>query len=195
MTLIARVPPTKRRAENAAPAYTESALLARTEEFNRAAESYWKNVAADPAGRIHAFNKPFSTVKDTGAILFRLGLVLHELDLGVGQTVLDFGAGSCWLSACLNRLRCRTISVEISQSALTLGRELFTSDPRIIAELDPVFLLYNGHQIDLPSEFVDRIVCFDAFHHVPNQDAVALRERQDRRARERSRHAKDRRQG
>jgi SAM-dependent methyltransferase len=172
MTLIARVPPTKRRAENAAPAYTESALLARTEEFNRAAESYWKNVAADPAGRIHAFNKPFSTVKDTGAILFRLGLVLHELDLGVGQTVLDFGAGSCWLSACLNRLRCRTISVEISQSALTLGRELFTSDPRIIAELDPVFLLYNGHQIDLPSEFVDRIVCFDAFHHVPNQDAV-----------------------
>jgi SAM-dependent methyltransferase len=162
----------RRHIDDAAPAYTESELLARTEEFNRAAEAYWMNVAVDPAGRAHAFNKPFSTVKDTGAILYRLGLVLNELDLGVGHTVLDFGAGSCWLSACLNRLRCRTISVEISETALTLGRELFAMDPRLVAELDPVFLRYNGHHIDLPGESVDRIVCFDAFHHVPNQEAV-----------------------
>ncbi|MBN2370495.1 MAG: methyltransferase domain-containing protein [Vicinamibacteria bacterium] len=162
----------RRLVDDKKPAYSESELLARTEEFNRAAEAYWRSIAADPAGRSHAFNKPFSTVKDTGAILYRLGLVLNELDLGVGHIVLDFGAGSCWLSACLNRLRCRTISVEISETALSLGRELFATDSRLTADFEPVFLPYDGHRIDLPPESVDRIVCFDAFHHVPNQDAV-----------------------
>jgi hypothetical protein len=32
----------------------------------------------------------------------------------------------------------------------------------------PTFLPFDGRRIDLPDESVDRIVSFDAFHHVPN---------------------------
>jgi len=32
----------------------------------------------------------------------------------------------------------------------------------------PVFLPFDGRRIELPDESVDRIVCFDSFHHVPN---------------------------
>jgi SAM-dependent methyltransferase len=152
--------------------FTEGELLARTDEFNRNAEKHWRIIAADAAGRGHVLNKPLSTVLDSGAILYRLGLVLQELHLGVGHTVLDFAAGSCWLSSYLNRLRCRTVSVDVAPGALALGRELFSLDPRHRLDLRPLFVPYDGRALPLRAESVDRIVCFDAFHHVPNQDEV-----------------------
>lgn len=159
-------------AEPRPASYTDDELLARADEFNRAAEVYWKEVAEEPAGRIHALSKPFTTIEDASGILYRLGLVLHELELGVGHTVLDLGSGACWLSAALNRLRCRTISVDVSPTALALGRELFALDPRQDLSLEPRFLTYDGHHIPLPDASVDRVVCFDSFHHVPNMDRI-----------------------
>jgi SAM-dependent methyltransferase len=152
--------------------YSEAELLRRDEEFGRAAEQHWQSIAAEPSGREHVLNKPFSTVRDTAAILYRLSLVLDILDLGVGHTVLDFGAGSCWLSAFLNRLRCHTVSVDVSPTALELGREVFRLDPRQNGELQARFVAYDGRTLPLESESVDRVVCFDSFHHVPNQDGV-----------------------
>ena len=153
-------------------AFSEEELLARAEEFNRNAEVHWRAIAGETAGRSHVLNKPLSTVQDTGPILYRLGLVLTELHLGIGHTVLDFAAGSCWLSSYLNRLRCRTVAVDVSPTALELGKELFRLDPRHRPELEPRFLPYDGHRLPVPDESVDRVVCFDAFHHVPNQDEV-----------------------
>lgn len=155
--------------------FTEEELLRRTDEFNHNAEAHWSKIRDDAAGRSHALNKPISTVQDTGPILYRLGLLITELRLGVGHTVLDFAAGSCWLSSYLNRLRCRTIAIDVSPTALALGQELFAADPRQRPDLDPRFLPYDGHTIPLADESVDRIAVFDAFHHVPNQDEV-LRE-------------------
>ncbi len=152
--------------------FSEEELLARADEFNRNAESHWRSIRTDPAGKAHALNKPLSTVQDTGPILYRLGLLMTELRLGVGHTVLDFAAGSCWLSSLLNRLRCRTISIDVSPSALETGRELFAMDPRQRVDLEPRFLAYDGHRIPLADASVDRIAVFDAFHHVPNQDEV-----------------------
>jgi SAM-dependent methyltransferase len=152
--------------------YTEAELLPRVEEFNQAAERQWKSIAADPASRSHVLGKPFSTVRDTAAIFAHIGLTLDALDLGLGHTVLDFGAGSCWLSAILNRLGARTISMDVSPTALALGEETFRSDPRLRLDLEPRFVPYDGRRIPLPDGSVDSAVCFDAFHHVPNQDEV-----------------------
>lgn len=155
-----------------APAYQDEELIRRTEEFNEAAELYWQAICKDATSRRQILNKPLSTISDTPGLVYRLGLVLDALDLGVGLSVLDFGAGGCWLSSFLNRLRCRTIAMDVSPSALALGRELFESDPRHNLELGPQFLPYDGHHVDLPDESVDRVVMFDAFHHVPNQEEV-----------------------
>ncbi len=156
-------------------AYSDAELLARAREFNDNAEKHWRAIAAEDAGRRHALDKPFGNVRDTPAMLYRLGLVLNEMDLGVGMSVLDFGAGSCWVASSINRLRCRTIAVDVSATALELGRQLFESDPRHHLELEPRFLAYDGHALPLPDASVDRAICFDSFHHVPNQDEV-LRE-------------------
>ncbi len=154
------------------PALTEEDLLARAEAFCHAAEAYWKDAQAEPSARRHVLNKPFGGITATPGVLYRLGLLLSELRLGLGHTVLDFGAGSGWLSSCLNRLGARTIAVDVSATALELARELFSLDARHRPELEPQFLLYDGHRLPLPDASVHRIACFDAFHHVPNQDEV-----------------------
>jgi SAM-dependent methyltransferase len=155
--------------------YQDAELLDRTDEFNRNAELYWQDLVKGPSGRRHVMNKPFSGLASAANNVYRLGIMLSELKLGVGMTVLDFGAGSCWLASCFNLLGCRTVAIDISPAALELGKELFRLDPRHRQELNPLFMDYDGHHIPLPDESVDRIACFDAFHHIPNQDEV-LRE-------------------
>lgn len=150
-------------------------ILRRTEEFNRNADTYWRDVKADPAGRRHVLNRPLGNVGEAAHLLYRVGIVLAELRPGLGHTVLDFAAGSGWLSAWLNRLGCRTIALDVSPTALELARELFALDARQRLELRPEFLRYDGRRIPLPDASVDRIVSFDGFHHVPNPDEV-LRE-------------------
>jgi SAM-dependent methyltransferase len=150
----------------------EADLRDRIDRLNEAEEKHWQTIASEPSGREHVLGKPFSSVRDTGTILYRVGLVLDALDLGIGHVVLELGAGSCWLSAMINRLGCRTISLDVSPTALALGAEAFDLDPRQRLDLDPAFLSYDGRHIPLSPESVDRVVCFDAFHHVPNPEEV-----------------------
>ncbi len=152
--------------------HSEAELLGRVEELNAAAERQWQTMNADPERRGYLLAKPFASPRETPAMIYRLGLALEALDLGLGHTVLDFGAGSCWLSVILNRLRCRTISVDVSPTALAIGREALALEPHSHPELDPQFLPYDGHRIPLVDASVDRALCFDSFHHVPNQDEI-----------------------
>ncbi|HAT59673.1 MAG TPA: hypothetical protein DCS60_02740 [Opitutae bacterium] len=34
------------------------------------------------------------------------------------------------------------------------------------------FRLFDGHSLQLKAEEIDRIICFHAFHHVPNQEEI-----------------------
>ena len=172
LVMAARCFDPRRAFRHAHATHSEADLLARVDEYNRAAEGQWQSIAADPEARAHVLGKPLSTVRDTAAIFAHIGLTLDALDLGLGHTVLDFGAGSCWLSLILNRLGCRTVSIDVSPTALALGEEAFRQDGRARPELGPRFVPYDGHHVPLPDGSVDRAVCFDAFHHVPNQDEV-----------------------
>ncbi len=143
-------------------------MAAAADDFNAAAERHWASMAGDPDVRAQLLQKPFANLREAPAMLYRLGLALEALDLGAGHTVLDFGAGSCWVSRVLNRLGCRTISVDVSRTALLLGEEGFRQDPFVRAELGPRFVPYDGRSVPLEDASVDRVLCFDAFHHVPN---------------------------
>lgn len=139
------------------------------EELCETADNYFKAIP-DPTPLMA---KPFNTFIETPTMLQNMGLLLSGLQLAKTMTVLEFAAGTCWFSRYLNQAQCITISCDVSETALEIGKRLFKEHP-IIGEAvaEPRFLHFDGYKIDLPDESVDRILCHDGLHHVPNQEAV-----------------------
>jgi SAM-dependent methyltransferase len=145
-------------------------LIAETslEELNRLAEHYFAHV---DDWSFH-LAKPFGAVEEAPQLLINFAVVLQGLNLCPGMTVLEFGAGSCWASRYLTQLGCRVIAADVSPTALKIGRELYQRQPIIGNKPEPQFLLFDGRRFDIPDETVDRILCLDALHHVPNTREV-----------------------
>ena len=139
------------------------------EELCQTADEYYKSIS-DPT---HQIAKPFSSLMEAPEMLQNIGLLLSGLKIAKTMTILEFAAGTCWFSRYLNQLQCRTISCDVSNTALEIGKRLFREYPIIGESIsEPIFLHFDGHKIDLPDESVDRIICNDGFHHVPNQEEV-----------------------
>lgn len=142
------------------------------EGLNRTSNAYFEKLP-DP---LLQMGKPFSMHLTAAHSLDGLGMLVGGLKLAPTMSVVDFGAGTCWLSRYLLQMGCQPIAVDVSEAALKLGQKLMAEYPicgRPRAE--PRFIVYDGITIDLPNDSVDRIICFDSFHHVPNQEEV-LRE-------------------
>ena len=154
-----------RRSRVGGRAVDDQRLIARTDEYNQAAERYFATFD-NPQFLV---DKPFSDPHLLSKHLVDAGTLIGALRLRPGDLVAELGAGSCWLSHFLNRYGCSTISIDVSTTALALGRQLFERDPRTNWSLQPRFLTYDGHRLPLVDASCDRIVINDAFHHVPNQ--------------------------
>ncbi len=146
-------------------------LIAETsiEEFNHHSDNYYKNLVLPE----FQMGKPFATPMETSRHLLSLGMVLEELRLGPGTRVLDFGAGTCWIAKALWQMGCDVTAIDVSETALELGRRLFEDYPVPMRKNgDWKLLPFDGIHLPLEDESVERIICYDTFHHVPNQDAV-----------------------
>jgi SAM-dependent methyltransferase len=143
-------------------------LVARTDELNRLAEEYF----AVSDAREFILGKPFTDDAAFPRHLISLGVLLQGLRLTRGDVVVEFGAGACWVSHFLNRFGCKTISIDVSTTALDLGRELFKRDPATNWGVGPEFVTYDGHRLPLADGSCTKVIIFDAFHHVPNQREI-----------------------
>ena len=141
------------------------------DELNQTAEAYFASLTEWD----HHLAKPFSRTDEAPAMLINLAVLLQGLRLSPGDVVLDFGGGTGWLSRFLTQLGCRAIALDVSTTALDIARALYERMPVAGAQPAPQFLLFDGRRIDLPDASVDRIACFDAFHHAPNPEEM-LRE-------------------
>jgi SAM-dependent methyltransferase len=141
---------------------------AEIDAFNRAADAYFTSLADWD----HHLAKPFSQTAETPTLLMSVAVLLQGLRLTRGMTVLEFGAGSGWLSRYLTQMGCRVILLDVSPAALRIARELYVRQPVIGDQPPPAFLDFDGRHIALPDASVDRVICFDAFHHAPNPHSV-----------------------
>jgi SAM-dependent methyltransferase len=148
-------------------------LIARTsiDDLNRTAEEYFSSLTEWE----HHLAKPFAKPDEAPPILIGVATLLQGLRLVPGMTVLEFGAGTGWLSRFLTQLGCRVILLDVSATALRIARDLYGRQPPIGEKPAPQFLEFDGRRIELEDGSVERILCFDAFHHAPNPDDV-LRE-------------------
>jgi SAM-dependent methyltransferase len=138
------------------------------EDLNRTAEDYFATLK----NWDHHLAKPFNNPEEAATLLAGVATLLQGLRPAAGMTVLEFGAGTGWLSRFLTQLGCEVILLDVSPSALMIARELYERQPVIGERPSPQFLTFDGRRIDLPDRSVDRIVSFHAFHHAPNPDTV-----------------------
>lgn len=93
--------------------------------------------------------------------------MVNSLPCGPGALVLDIGAGCCWLSDWLQKLRFQTCSLDLAEELLRIGRKRLRSASFLCAA-DMAVLPFSD-------QTADAVVCYSALHHVPNWPAV-LRE-------------------
>ncbi len=120
------------------------------------------------------FRRPFHGVEDTQPRIAGLGYVLQQLGLFEGAQVMDFGCGTGWLSRVLSTMGMDVVGVDVSDNALRLARQFIARDP-LVATLKVEFRSFDSVTLPLDDNSVDRIVSFDAFHHVCDQERT-LRE-------------------
>ncbi|MCU1264982.1 MAG: hypothetical protein JWM21_1300 [Acidobacteria bacterium] len=147
----------------------QSLLSAKSvEDHCRVAEEYFAHLN----DWTHHLSKPFGSFDETPQLLINFAVVLQGLQLCPGMTVLEFGAGTCWAARMLTQLGCKVIAVDVSPTALRIGQELYARHPPLGDRPAPRFLLFDGRRLELPDQSVERIICLDAFHHVPNPEQV-----------------------
>ena len=121
----------------------------------------------------YLYQKPFYHPRDCAPAVTNLGQLLAGMRLGAGMHVLDFAAGSCWLSRILIQLGCKVTSCDASVKALEIGRELFKRYPPVMPKpVEPTFLPFDGSRLDIADGCVDKVIVNDAFHHIPNMQTV-----------------------
>lgn len=138
------------------------------EELNGFAEDYFARLTDWE----YHLSKPFGALDEVPQLLINFSVILQGLNICPGMTVLEFGAGTCWASRFLTQLGCRVVAVDVSPTALRIGQELYSRLPIIGNKPEPRFLPFDGHRLELADASVDRIMCLDAFHHLPNPRAV-----------------------
>ncbi|HTG86241.1 MAG TPA: glycosyltransferase [Pyrinomonadaceae bacterium] len=138
------------------------------DELCETAEEFYARI--DNFDYLHA--KPLAAVNETPELLINFSQVVHGLRLLPEMTIVDFGAGACWTSRFLSQLGLRVIAVDVSASALKIGEELYRRYAPVGDQPPARFLRFDGRSLDLADESVDRISCWDAFHHVPNPGEV-----------------------
>lgn len=151
--------------------YTTERLEALTDQLNQSADRYFADQAT-PEFIEFLLTKPYSDIEHFPKYFFNIGAIFHWLRLRPDDVVLELGCGSGWLSHFMNRFGCRTISADVSATAVNLARRLFDENSTTDWSRDPQFISYDGHRLPIDDGSVDRIVVYDAFHHVPNQREV-----------------------
>ena len=141
---------------------------AEIERFNETAETYFSSLQN---WDFH-LAKPFSSPEETPTLLKSVSVLLSAMKLAPGLRVLEFGAGSGWLSSWLTEMGCQAVLLDVSPTALKIAGELYKRRPPSKDRPAPEFLVFDGRRINLPDASVDRVICFDAFHHAANPGTV-----------------------
>ncbi|MDP3419210.1 class I SAM-dependent methyltransferase [Falsiroseomonas sp.] len=118
-----------------------------------------------------SFRKPFAPLDKAGPNLMRLGAMLEAADLSPGLRVLEFGCGVAWLGRELAQAGCRVVATDIAPKALAAAA---AHDARYHPDLAGKlrYAPYDGIRLAVANASQDRILCHEAFHHVPDQAAV-----------------------
>lgn len=132
----------------------------------RRAEAYFEGMTLANA----EFRKPFMGGEAVRLVPL-MGVMLSNLEFYGGMKILDFGSGTGWLAQSLALMGAEVIAVDPSESALRLAEaNTMSRHPELKGRIE--YRVFDGEHLPAGSGEVDRVVCMDAFHHVPNPATV-----------------------
>jgi len=135
----------------------------------RLAEAYFQNMSLASG----EFRKPFMGAEAVQLVPL-LGVMLSHLRFHSGVRILDFGCGTGWLSQSLALMGAEVVAVDPSATALRLAEaNTLSRYPELKGRIR--YCEFDGEHLDVEDGQIDRVVCMDSFHHVPNPDVI-LRE-------------------
>src|SRR5689334_3800145 len=138
------------------------------EELNRTADEYFRH-HTDVAVYL---SKPFTNAEESSDLMIAFSHVMTGLAPPYGSDILDFGACTCWSTRCLTQMGYAVTALDVSSDARDVGRELFRRLPVVGYHVPPQFVVFDGLRFDLPDASLDRVVCVNAFPHVPKPAEV-----------------------
>ena len=102
----------------------------------------------------------------TRQLIRRFGQVIYLLELQNPVTILDVGAGYAWTSEWLAKAGHNVIALDICRTYLEIGAKRMMNLP---LPLQPELLVADVEAVPFQGNIFDAILCFDAFHHVPDR--------------------------
>jgi SAM-dependent methyltransferase len=119
--------------------------------------------------------EPFLNARDTGRLLQDFGTMLSLMSQEMGsEPVLDFAAGSGWISEMVARMGLRVTALDIHQDLAGCIDGRVAADLRVDESLVSV-ATGDGHEMPFYDEAFGHILCYDSLHHMRDYDK-ALRE-------------------
>jgi len=116
--------------------------------------------------------EPFGAGRNAGRLLFDFGLMVSLLNENMlGLPLLDFGAGTGWVSELFVRLGIPTVSFDIHQDLENCIQNRISNDNRLNASIWK-FHQGDGHKMPFSSDVFGHLCCYDTLHHMHSYNKV-----------------------
>ncbi|CAG4887771.1 class I SAM-dependent methyltransferase [Paraburkholderia saeva] len=116
--------------------------------------------------------EPFTAGRSTPRLLFDFSIMVASLNQSVlDYPVLDFGAGTGWVSEFCARMGLKTVSFDIHGDLKACLENRTRADRRINSGLLS-FVEGDGHSMPFESNKFGHILCYDTVHHMHNYPKV-----------------------
>lgn len=151
----------------------QQAVAEHIEKLGRLQSVILQRPAKEPYSREEVLRFPLSVGNhDEGfRYLFDFMIVARSLNLRPGAEVLDFAAGSCYVSELLNRFGYTTVALDLDPALLTIGQERLSLDPRCDRDRTR-FVVGDGTRLPFADASFDGVICMNALHHMPDYRAT-----------------------
>lgn len=126
-----------------------------------------RNLVMDPS-----LCEPYINGRDTGRLLHDLGAMLSLLNSDMlSSPILDFGAGTCWISETLAKMGQQVTAFDIHSDLGKCINGRAAADARLDAS-KITFSTGDGHAMPFEAETFGHLLCFDTLHHMHDYPKV-----------------------
>jgi ubiquinone/menaquinone biosynthesis C-methylase UbiE len=119
-----------------------------------------------------ALCEPFLNGRQTGRLLHDLGAMISLLNPKMlSRPILDFGAGSCWISESIAKMGYEVTAFDIHTDLAGYIGGRVSADARI----DPSLINHStgdGHAMPLADGSFGHVLCYDTLHHMHDYGKV-----------------------